>query len=121
MYGSTPPPPPEGLKALTKAGSDRTGSTPVTLSLTFLSHVEPIKIQELMLSGPIQVLLTPVPDDRLRFQVAYEKRCAWSTETLFFFLARGTQRQFAPTYIENTFFIIIVRIIVITVNNLDYE
>ena len=70
-----------------------------------------------MLSGPIQVLLTPVPDDRLRFQVAYEKRCAWSTETLFFFLARGTQRQFAPTYIENTFFIIIVMIIVITVNN----
>ena len=70
-----------------------------------------------MLSGPIQVLLTPVPEDRLRFQVAYEKRCAWSTETLFFFLARGTQRQFAPTYIENTFFIIIVMIIVITVNN----
>ena len=70
-----------------------------------------------MLSGPIQVLMTPVPDDRLRFQVAYEKRCAWSTETLFFFLARGTQRQFAPTYIENTFFIIIVMIIVITVNN----
>ena len=73
-----------------------------------------------MLSGPIQVLLTPVPEDRLRFQVAYEKRCAWSTETLFFFLARGIQRQFVPTYIENTFFIIIVMIIVITVNNHGY-
>ena len=39
-----------------------------------------------MLSGPIQVLLMPVPDDRGRFQVAYEKRFAWSTETLFFYL-----------------------------------
>ena len=73
-----------------------------------------------MSSGPIQVLLTPVPDDRLRFQVAYGKRCAWSTEALFSswnpVKARGTQRQFPPTYIENTFFIIIVMIIVITVN-----
>lgn len=103
MYGSTLP---RGLKALTKAGSDRTGSTPVTLSLTFL-HLE--KLQELIYI--------------IRSDPGFVGACAWRpftifvvyvrTETLFFFLARGTQRQFAPTYIENTFFIIIVMIIVI--------
>ena len=40
MCGSTPPP--RGLKALTKAGSDRIGSTPVIPSLTFL-HLEKLK------------------------------------------------------------------------------
>ena len=38
-----------------------------------------------------------MPDDRLRFQVAYEKRCAWSTETLFFFLKSSNKGQGHPT------------------------
>ena len=110
------PPPPPGIEGLDQSWIGPNWINPCNPIPNLFSFRE-IKIQELMLSGPIQVLLTPVPDDRLRFQVAYEKRCAWSIETLFFFLARGTQRQFAPTYIENTFFIIIVMIIVITVNN----